>query len=231
MKTVGIIGGIGPESTIEYYRLLISLYRERQENGSYPSVVINSIDLQKMLNFITANELTRLTGYLVDEVQKLAQAGVDFGIIAAGTPHIVFDEVRRQSSIPLLSLVEATCEAAKSLGMKKVGLFATRFTMQGQFFSDVFSREGIQLVAPNEEEQNYIHDKYFNELVNGVVLEDTRVRLLAIVERLKEHRGIEGLILGGTELSLILRDGSVQGIPILDATQIHVRAVIAELFS
>jgi aspartate racemase len=231
MKTVGIIGGIGPESTIEYYRLIIASYREQVRDGSYPRIIINSVDLKKMLLFIEANKLVEVTEYLVGEVQKLARAGADFGLLAAGTPHIVFDEVSRRSTIPLLSIVEATCEAAKKLGLKRLGLFATRFTMQGRFYPDVFSREGMTLIAPEQEEQAYIHDKYFGELVNGIILPETREALLHIVDRMKECDRIDGLILGGTELTLILRDDGKRGIPFLDTTRIHAKAAVAELVS
>lgn len=231
MKTVGIIGGIGPESTVEYYRLIVASYRERKQDGSYPSIIINSIDLTKMLDLIEANELAKVADYLVREVEKLAGAGADFGLLAAGTPHIVFDEIRRLSSIPLLSIVEATCKAAQELVLKKVGLFGTRFTMQGHFYTNVFSRQGIALAVPDEDEQAYIHDKYFGELVKGIILPETRERLLTIVDQMKEQVGIEGLILGGTELSLILRDEHARGIPVLDTTRIHVKAIVEELLS
>ncbi|MDT5060570.1 MAG: aspartate racemase [Acidobacteriota bacterium] len=229
MKIVGIIGGIGPESTIEYYRLIIESYREEIQDGSYPRIIVNSIDLKKMISWFEANELAEMTEYLVDEAQRLERAGADFGLLAANTPHIVFDEVRRRSPIPLLSIVEATCEAAKELGLKRLALFGTRFTMQGRFYADVFSREGIKLVVPEREEQDYIHDKYMNELVPGRFLPETREGLLEVVDRMKEREGIDGVILGGTELPLILRDEEGRGIPFLDTTRIHVKAVIAEL--
>jgi aspartate racemase len=125
--------------------------------------------------------------------------------------------------------VEATCEAAKALGLKNLGLFGTRFTMQGRFYPDVFRREGIALAAPSLDEQNYIHDKYLGELVYGVIRPETREGLLGIVDRMKTREGIDGLILGGTELPLILRDGGHQGIPFLDTTRIHVERVLGEL--
>jgi len=231
MKIVGIIGGIGPESTIEYYRLIVASYREEIQDGSYPRIIVNSIDLKKMISWFEANELAEMTEYLVDEAQRLERAGADFGLLAANTPHIVFDEVRRRSPIPLLSIVEATCEAAKGLGLKRLALFGTRFTMQGRFYPDVFSREGIKLVVPEREEQDYIHDKYMNELVPGRFLPETREGLLEVVDRMKEREGIDGVILGGTELPLILRDEEGRGIPFLDTTRIHVKAVVAELLS
>src|SRR5713226_8022211 len=126
MKTVGIIGGIGPESTIEYYRGIIAVYRERQTDGSYPLMILNSINLTLMVGWITANELDKAADYLVAGLEKLARAGVDFGVIAAGTPHIVFDRVRARSPIPLISIVEATCEAAARLNLKRIALFGDR---------------------------------------------------------------------------------------------------------
>jgi aspartate racemase len=223
MKTIGIIGGIGPESTIEYYRAIIAAYRERAD-GDYPSIVINSISVKKLLDLIATNELVAVTDYLVSEVERLARAGADFALFASNTPHIVFDEVQRRSSIPLLSIVQATCDAAKALGLKRVGLFGTRFTMQARFYPDVFAREKIAVAVPAPDEQAFIHEKYMVELLNNIIRPDTRERLLEIVGRMKERDGIEGLILGGTELPLILRDGTASGIPLLDTTQIHAKA-------
>jgi aspartate racemase len=231
MKTLGIVGGIGPESTIEYYRQIIASYRQRKHDGSYPLIIINSIDMKKMLDFIEANELVRLTEYLLGEVQKLARAGADLGVLASNSPHIVFNELFRQSPIPLLSIVEAACESTKKLGLKRVGLLGTRFTVQGQFYPYVFSREGITLIVPEEEEQAYIHDRYMNELVNGVIISETRQRLLTIVDRLIAQEGIEGLILGGTELPLILREETYGGIPFLDTTKIHVDCAVSQMLS
>jgi aspartate racemase len=230
-KILGIIGGIGPESTIDYYRRVIALYRQIKPDGSYPTIIINSIDMKKMLDFIEANELARLTEYLLGEVQKLAKAGADLGLLASNSPHIVFDELSRQSPIPLLSIVVAACEATKKLGLKRVGLLGTRFSMQGRFYPDVFSGEGITVITPGVEEQVYIHDKYMNELVNGIIIPETRERLLAIVERLKAQEGIEGLILGGTELPLILREESYGGIPFLDTTRIHVECAVTQMLT
>ncbi|MGC2324662.1 MAG: amino acid racemase [Terriglobales bacterium] len=229
MRRLGIIGGLGPESTVDYYQLIVATYRERT-HGSYPAIIINSIDLNKARDLVTANALADLTEYLVAEVQRLARAGADFGLLAANTPHIVFDDLRRQSPIPLLSIVEATCDAAQALGMKRVGLLGTRFTMQGRFFPDVFARAGMTVVVPPADEQTYVHEKYMSELVNGIFLSETRTHLLEIIDQLKKGEGIEGVILGGTELPLILRDAA-SNIPFLDTTKIHVNAAVAQMLS
>ena len=231
MKTVGIIGGIGPESTIEYYRFLIAEYRSRVQDGSYPSVLINSIDLTKMLRLIEAGELGATTEYLAGEVLRVAKAGADFAVLASNTPHIVFGDILRRSPIPMISIVEATCEAALALGLKRVGLFGTRFTMQGQFYPLLFSERGVTVVVPEPEDQTYIHEKYMGELVKGLILPETRERLLAIAGRLRQRQQVEGIILGGTELPLILRDAPSSGVPFLDTTTIHVKRIVAEMLS
>ena len=228
MKTIGIVGGTGPESTVDYYRLLIAAYRERVPDGSYPPIVIISIDLKKVNDFLAANELDGLAELLVREVQTLVRAGAEIGLVAANTPHIVFDEVARQSPIPLVSIVEATCAEAMRLGLKRLGLLGTRFTMQGKFYPAVFSREGVALVAPNAEEQTYIHEKYFSELVPGKFLDETREAMLAIIRRMKERDAIDGLVLAGTELPLLLRGAAVPGVPFLDTSTIHVKAILEE---
>jgi len=231
MKTLGVIGGLGPESTHEYYRGIIALYRERKRDGHYPQFIVNSVDLQKGLDFMAVNNLAGMANFLVEEIAKLARAGAEFGLIAANTPHIVFDEVAAKSSIPLLSIVEATCAEAKARKMKRVALIGTRYTMQANFYPKVFSREGIDLVVPDSDEQDYIHDKYLNELVPGVFLPETRAGLLKIVDRLKNTHQIEGLILGGTELPLILKGDTYNGVAILDTTKIHVAAAVDEMLS
>jgi len=231
MKTLGIIGGVGPESTIEYYQNIIALYRERQRDDSYPEFIINSVDLKKGLDFMAANNLADMADYLLEEIGKLARAGANFGLISANTPHIVFDDLASKSPIPLISIVECACAVAKARGLKKLALFGTRFTMQGTFYPKVFSREGIELVVPDSKDQDYLHDKYLNELVSGKFLPETRVGLLAIVDRMQANSDIDGVILAGTELPLILRDADHKGIPLLDTTKIHCQAAVAEMFS
>jgi len=229
MRTLGIIGGLGPESTIDYYQRIIALYRERTRDGSYPEFVINSVNLKKGLDFMAVNDLARMADYLLDGIAKLARAGADFGLISANTPHIVFDDVAPKSPIPLISIVEATCAAAKARKLKRLALFGTRYTMQATFYPKVFSREGIDLLVPEQNDQDYIHDKYMNELVPGKFLPETRASLLAIVDRMKAKSDIGGVILAGTELPLILRESEHNGIPFLDTTKIHVEAAVAEM--
>lgn len=231
MKTLGMIGGIGPESTVDYYRSILAAYAEQQPDGSSPSIVINSIDLQKALRMLDDNRLDALVDYFSREIRRLVGAGADFGVLAANTPHLIFEELRKQSQIPLLSIVEATCDHAKAAGLTKLGLLGTRFTMQARFYPDVFSRENIVLAVPDPGEQAYIHEKYFAELVKGVFLPETRERLLAIITHMKEREDIGAVILAGTELPLILRSPNKPLVPFLDTTQIHVQAIVKELLA
>ena len=231
MKLLGIIGGIGPESTIDYYQTIVGLYRARKPDGSYPTMLINSVDMDRLRRAFETSNLGAIIDYLVPELQRLHRAGADFGLLAANTPHIVFDDLQRQSPIPLISIVAVTCDAAKAQGLKCVALFGTRFTMTAPLYPDVFSKEGIAVVVPAPADQDFIHHKYMNELVNGIFLPETRAGLLAIIDRMAERVGIDGVILGGTELPLILREPAHNGIPFLNTTRIHAEAAVERMFS
>ncbi len=226
MKILGIIGGTGPESTVEYYRRLIVGYRARNAGGDAPSIIINSVDNKKLIDWFTTSELAEVTDFLEAEIERLANAGVDFALIAANTPHLVFGELQQRARIPLLSIVEATADAAAAARLLRLALFGTRFTMQAALFPEAFARRGMTIVVPNEEEQAFIHAKYMGELFVGTILDETRAGLIEIVEAMKERDNVDGLILGGTELSLILREPTAAFLPVLDTTQIHVDAAI-----
>lgn len=229
MRTLGVVGGLGPESTTEYYRLLIAAYRSRVHDDSYPAIVITSLDVNQALRLVGALRYQELAEYFLGGVRQLARAGADFGLISANTPHIVFDEVQRGSPIPLLSIVEAACAEARQRKMKTVALLGTRFTMQARFYPDVFARQGIGVITPRADEQEYIHEKYVGELLVGRILDSTRERLLQIICRMRDEDRVEGILLAGTELPLILRQEQVPDIPLLDTTQIHVEAAITRL--
>jgi aspartate racemase len=229
-KILGIVGGTGPESTITYYRMILALYRERTNDGSYPCIIINSIDLQRMLSLV-ADQRNELVAYLSKEIDRLVDAGADFALLASNTSHIVFDELQSRSRIPLVSIVEACCEEVQRLKLSKVGLFGTLFTMQGDFYRKAFDRNGITLCLPSTGEQEFIHQKYMNELLRNTFLPKTERGLLTIIERMKEEEGIEGLLLAGTELPLILREKIYNGIPMLDTAEIHAQSAVRYLLS
>ena len=231
MKTLGIIGGIGPESTVEYYRTIISLYRQQLRDGSYPPLLINSIDLKREIEMVERHDRAGLTLFIAEEVERLARAGAHIALIASNTPHIVFDEVAQRSTLPLLSIVETASAEAKRRGLKRAALFGTRFTMMGSFYPKVFSREGIELIIPDSEDREFVHDKYMNELVQGTFLPETRSELLHIVERMADEKGADSVLLAGTELPLILKDETHRGIPLIDTMRIHAAAAVAEMLT
>lgn len=224
MKRLGIVGGIGPESTIVYYRAIVAASRERL--GAAPPILLNSIDVQKVLRLAEDDPVPGLRDYLVSEISVLARAGVSVGLIAANTLHIVFDEVRQQSPIELVSIVEAARDAARERGLTRLGVFGTKFTMQGRFYPDVFLPSGIELVCPAADEQAFIHDKYVGELLRNTFLPTTRDHLQRIIQAMKDRDGIDGILLAGTELPLLLTGDDACGVPLLDTTQIHVAAAV-----
>ncbi len=227
-KTLGLIGGTGPESTIEYYRLLTAKYRE-QADGNSPPLIINSVNLKSMIEWMAASELGKVADMLSGAIEQLQRAGADLAALTANTAHIVFDELQKRSSIPLISIVEAACDKAQELGLQSVALFGTRYTMQAQFYPDVFSRTSVRLVLPNADEQDYIHEIYLGQLLKDVFLPETRSKLLEIADAMKARDGIQAVILGGTELPLLLRDEEHNGLKMLDTTRIHVDRLIIEM--
>ncbi len=225
-RRLGIVGGLGPESTVDYYQMIVSRFRERTGDGHYPAFLVNSLDLEPAVDAVTAGRLEDLTRQVAAGVETLARAGAEFGLIAANTPHIVFDAVQQASRIPLISIVEAACERARADGRGRLALFGTRFTMVGRFYPDVFEPAGIAIVTPGAEEQDWIHERYFGELLLGVVREETRAGLLRILERLRDDEGVEGLLIAGTELSLVLRMDGHGGVPFYDTAAIHVESAL-----
>jgi len=226
-----MIGGLGPESTIDYYRSIIDRYRARTPDRSSPHLIINSLDVDKGIALLNAGRLDDLADYLTDGVQLLVRAGADFAFIAANTPHLVFDEVQRRSPIPLVSIVHATANHAQALGLKKFALFGTGFTMRAAFYPDEFQSAGMTLVRPSESEIEFIHRKYIDELLNNRFLPETRTQILNIAQRMKTDDGIEALVLAGTELPLLLRDSPPANLELLDSTVIHVEAIVDHLLA
>ena len=224
-----MIGGLGPESTIDYYRSIIARYRARTRDHEYPHVIINSLDVDKGIAMLDAGRLDDLADYLAAGVDLLVRAGADFGFIAANTPHLVFDEVQRRSAIPLLSIVRATSNHAKTLGLKKVGLFGTGFTIRASFYPQEFQRAGISLVVPKESELEFIHKKYIGELLKNQFLPQTKTEIMRVAHRMKAEDGVEAIVLAGTELPLLLRDSGTTDVNFLDTTVIHVEAIVDEL--
>lgn len=229
MKKIGIIGGIGPESSIEYYRLIIKRFQDRLGTKDYPEILINSINMTEMLYYVFNNQLDKLSDFLVDKIKILESSGVDFVAIASNTPHIVFDRLAERTTIPLISIVEETCKEINYKKMHRVGLFGTKSTMTNGFYNRVAEKYGIEILIPESDKQDYIHDKYINELVFNQILPNTKQELVKIARDLKESESIQGLILGGTELPLIISQSDFNDIEIFDTTKIHVDSIVSKM--
>jgi len=212
-------------------RSIVTLYRERTKDGSYPSLIVNSIDLKRLLDLVAADRLTELASWFGTEIRRLADAGADFGLLSSNTPHIVFDALSAAAPIPLISIVETACQAATRQGLRRVGLLGTRFTMQGRFYDEAFSKAGIEVVTPGAHDQTFVHEKYMSELVRGVFLPETRAAMCAVIERLRRDERIDGVVLAGTELTPLLRGAGELGISVLDTTMLHVERVVDRLVS
>ena len=224
MKKIGLIGGIGPESTLDYYRLIIRAFQERK-SADYPEIIVYSANLTELLKLMEQKRWADLTEWLLQKIEALRKAGAEFAAIGSNSPHVVFDQVKARSSLPLLSIVEAACEKARSLNLTKLGLMGTLFTMQADFFQKPFRAREMSVVVPETDDQNLIHRKLFTEIELGIIKDSTREELLAVAKRMIDRHGIEALILGCTELPLILTKDEF-GIPFLNTTAIHAEAIV-----
>jgi aspartate racemase len=226
MKTIGIIGGIGPESTVDYYKEIIATFQTKYPDLAYPEIIVYSVNMNELIKFVETKMWQELSAWLLEKIFSLHHAGAEFAAIASNTPHIVFDDIKIKSPIPLLSIVEATCNKAQEMGLKNVGLMGTRLTMETQFYKKPFIFKGISVVVPSEEEQQLVHQKLFSEIELGIFKDSTREELLAIVKRMADEERIDALILGCTELPLILTE-SKYDIPFLNTSAIHCESIIA----
>ena len=227
MPRVGLVGGLGPESTIDYYRRILEAW-DRLDPTSMPSIVIDSLDVATALRLVERDRAA-LVEYLLASLGRLAGAGADFAAMTANTPHIVFDELAARSPVPLVSIVEVCADEARRRGLRRLALLGTRFTMEADFFPTVFARRAIQVVAPGEQDRAWVHERYVGELLKGDFRDDTRRQVVALVDRLRVEAGVDGVILGGTELPLLLGGAEIAGLPALDTTALHVAAIVAQL--
>jgi aspartate racemase len=227
MPRVGIVGGLGPESTVDYYRRILEAWA-REDPSTAPSIVIDSLDVQLALRLVERDR-PALTEYLLGSLGRLAGAGVGFAAMTANTPHIVFDDLAARSPVPLVSIVEVCAQEARRRGLLRLALLGTRFTMEGPFYPAVCARHGIAVVPPKDTDRAWVHERYVGELLKGEFRDDTRRQLISLVSRLRDEESVDGVILGGTELPLLLPTPSIAGLPALDTTALHVAAIVERL--
>jgi len=225
-KTIGMIGGIAPASTIDYYQRIISRFQERTGQREYPSILINSINLNYMMNLVTQDQLDELVDYLSEEIYVLEKAGAKVIFMASNTPHIVYEPLAQRVKTKMVSIVDSTIAYAKSKGYSRLGLFGTISTMEGDFYQDGFEAVGMEIITPMPDERKYIHKVYMEELVRGRFLPETKNHLVSIATRMYNEAQIDCLILGGTELPLIMKTSDFEDIELLNTTKIHVEHIL-----
>jgi aspartate racemase len=225
--TAGLIGGLGPDTTVDYYRRIMAAW-QAHDPATAPHLVIDSIDVQEVFRLVEFDR-PALADYLSASVDRLARAGADFAAITANMPHLAFGDVAARSPIPLVSIIVTCADAAEAHGVVRLALLGTRFTMEAPMYPDELGSRGIQVVTPNEQERTFIHDHYVGELLKGTFRPEVRERVEGIVERLRDEDRVDGVILGGTELALLLPSAMVAGLPAFNTTALHVDAIVKRL--
>ena len=225
MKKLGLVGGMGVESTIPYYHDIVYGVQNKIGKKFFPNITIESVNAFDVLGLCSEQKYDELTDYLMQAIKNLTTSGTDFIALSANTPHIVFDRLQNISTVPLVSIVEATRNEAIRLNKHKLGLLGTIFTMTEDFFKKPFYNSNIEIITPTAEEMEYINLKISSELEFGVIKEETLQGFQKIVKRMQQEDNIEAVILGCTELPLLFND-EVSPIPCLDTMKIHIQLLI-----
>ncbi|MCB2193110.1 MAG: amino acid racemase [Deltaproteobacteria bacterium] len=225
MRKIGLIGGLGPESTLYYYKAIISAFAAAGAGYNYPEIFIHSLSLGPVMRWANAGKWGRVAELLQAGVQALHRAGAQFAAIASNTPHLAFKRVSTSSPLPLISIVQVTVERAVAMGLKRPGLLGTRLTMGSQLYQESFAPRGMEVAVPPPQDQEVIQKRLDTEIELGIFKDSTRDELLNIVSRMKRKQGIDSVILGCTELPLILGRDEL-GLPFLNTSAIHVAAIV-----
>ena len=223
-KKIGIIGGMSPESTITYYQYITHQYTERYGDFAYPSVLIYSVSFQDYVDWPNAGRWDLVAKGLSEAAQHLEDAGADVILIATNTMHIVFDEVQKKVKTPMLNLLDVVGDAVQQKGIKKVALLGTRFTMESDFYSKALALKGIEVLVPDPEARAFVNRVIYEELVAGKILPQSKAGYIDIIKQLEEN-GAEGVILGCTEIPLLVNKDDTR-LPIFDTTILHAEAAL-----
>lgn len=222
MNKIGLIGGITPESTILYYRILNQLSAAKLGDKHSAKVIMNSFDFGDIAKLLTASRWDLLDALMAQAGKNLEDAGATCILICANTMHLCIDAVRKVVQIPVLHIAEVTAEAITKKGFKKVALLGTKYTMEKAFFKDILSSYGIATMIPNEEDREIIHQVIYTELAKGEINEISKQKYLKIIDKLIKE-GAEGIVLGCTEIPLLIEQQEVF-VPVFDTTIIHASA-------
>jgi aspartate racemase len=226
MKKIGLIGGLGPEATVDYYKEIIRAFSMDNADLNYPEIIVYSVNMSEFIGLMKLKEYNKAASFLLEKLEALKRAGADFAAITANTPHLLFDELEKKSPLQLISIVEATSTEAVNRKLKRPGLFGTGFTMNASFYPEVFNRSNMEVIMPEQAEKEIINQKLFSEIEHGIFKDETRKLLIDIIQKMKDEKQIDSIILGCTEFPLILNEPEYCGIPVLNTTQIHVNKIV-----
>lgn len=227
-KKVGIIGGLGYASTLEYYRRIVEESLQYTKSDEYPELIIISLNMTEILALIEKQLFEQLTLRLCKAVQELKNAGADFAVIASNTPHIVFDRLSEISLLPLISIVNVAVDAAVRCGYKNVLLTGTASTMRNDFYKSSFESHGIKCTVPDDSDIEIINGIIFPDLENRVIKPEHKQKFIALCEKYIAD-GVEAVVLGCTELPLLIQSGDIS-VPIIDTMKLHIDAAVCEIY-
>lgn len=218
----GIVGGLGPASTVDYYNGIISQYLAAC--GGYPRLIIDSVDMNAMMDCFAAKDLDGVSDIIVQSLERLKNAGAEYAAIASNTPHIVIEEIMKRSPLPVISIVEETCKHLAENNCRNVLIFGTAFTMRSEMYENELAAYGINAVTPWEKDIDALHSFIFPNLENGIVIPEDKRKMIAIAERYIEQYDIDCVILGCTEIPLMIKEHDLS-VPVANTTQIHIDAI------
>ena len=224
MKTIGIIGGMSPESTALYYQTINRETNQRLGGNSSAEIIMHSVNFETIVQLQKANDWAAAGHLLANSAAKLETAGADLLLLATNTMHKVAPAIERTVRIPLLHIVDATAEAIKQQGLHTVGLLGTRFTMSDGFYTDRMAAQGVRTITPSEAEQHEIHRIIFDELCLNRIRPESARYFYDVIGRLKKE-GAQGVILGCTEICLLVNETD-SPLPVFDSTAIHALAAV-----
>ena len=224
MKTIGLIGGITWYSTLDYYRLLNELVN-KQLGGAYSAkIILNSVEFAEIRRLTEALDWPGLAAIMCKAAQQIEAAGADCLIIAANTMHNIADEVQAAINIPVIHIAEVVATAIKKMGLKKVALLGTKYTMQLDFYKDKLVKQGIAVIIPGEKDIAFINNSIYHEFGKGIFSAATKQKYLDIINTLVED-GAEGLIFGCTEIPILIKQTDCT-VPVFDTALVHAIAAV-----
>lgn len=225
MKTIGLIGGMSWESSIEYYKLINELVKEKLGGVHSCKSIMNSVDFSEIEKLQHNGEWEKLTEIMVDIAKKLEKTGADCIVICTNTMHKMAEDIEREVKIPLIHIADSVGENIVKLNLKKVALIGTKFTMEQDFYKErIRNKFGIEVIIPNENDKNIVHRVIYEELVKGQFRDESRKEYIRIIRELTKE-GAEGVILGCTEIPLLISQTDVE-IPIFDTTKLHSESAV-----